>query len=139
VFSATLNDDMEVLAVEGSFASVIGGAPAAAVVFTRDVDERTRNDSRVRAAEAAYAAAAPDEVGARQAELAATREAVRNEKLGEVAAEFDDVHSVQRAQAVGSVHRIIPAADLRPELIFAVERGMAKIDARRSPTTPTRG
>ncbi len=41
VFSATLNDDMEVLAVEGSFASVIGGAPAAAVVFTREVDERT--------------------------------------------------------------------------------------------------
>ena len=34
VFSATLNDQMEVLAVEGSFASVIGGAPAAAVVFT---------------------------------------------------------------------------------------------------------
>ena len=41
VFSAQLNDDMEVLAVEGSFASVIGGAPAAAVVFTRLVDERT--------------------------------------------------------------------------------------------------
>ena len=34
VFSAQLNDDIEVLAVEGSFASVIGGAPAAAVVFT---------------------------------------------------------------------------------------------------------
>ena len=50
VFSATLNDDMEVLAVEGSFASVIGGAPAAAVVFTRDVDERTRTDERVRQA-----------------------------------------------------------------------------------------
>ena len=53
VFSATLNDDMEVLAVEGSFASVIGGAPAAAVVFTREVDERTRADERVRALEAA--------------------------------------------------------------------------------------
>ena len=52
VFSATLNDDMEVLAVEGSFASVIGGAPAAAVVFTRDVDERTRADQRVRPLEA---------------------------------------------------------------------------------------
>ena len=38
---ATLNDNMEVLAVEGSFASVIGGAPAAAVVFTREVDGRT--------------------------------------------------------------------------------------------------
>ena len=34
VFSGTLNDSMEVLAVEGSYASVIGGAPAAAVVFT---------------------------------------------------------------------------------------------------------
>jgi hypothetical protein len=33
VFSKTLNDVMEVMAVEGSFASVIGGAPAAGVVF----------------------------------------------------------------------------------------------------------
>ncbi len=32
VFSAALNDNLEVAAVEGSFASVIGGAPAAAVV-----------------------------------------------------------------------------------------------------------
>ena len=55
------------------------------------------------------------------------REAVRTEKLGEVAAEFDAVHSVQRARDVGSVHRIIAAADLRPELIAAVERGMARI------------
>ncbi len=51
-------------------------------------------------------------------------------KLGEVAAEFDAIHSVQRARAVGSVHRIIAAADLRPELIAAVERGLARIDAR---------
>ena len=50
---------------------------------------------------------------------------MRTEKLGEVAAEFDAVHSVQRAQAVGSVHRIIAAADLRPELIAAVERGIS--------------
>ena len=57
VFSSTLNDDMEVLAVEGSFASVIGGAPAAAVVFTRDVDERTSADPRVQALESAVAAA----------------------------------------------------------------------------------
>ncbi len=70
VFSATLNDDMEVLAVEGSFASVIGGAPAAAVVFTRDVDRRTRDDDRVRAAEAAVLEATGDEVAVRRAELA---------------------------------------------------------------------
>ena len=130
VFSAKLNDDMEVLAVEGSFASVIGGAPAAAVVFTREVDDRTRGDARVKALETAVAGATPEEASFRQAELAETWDTVRTEKLGEVAAEFDAVHSVQRAQAVGSVHRIIPAAALRPELVAAVERGMQRIDAR---------
>ena len=130
VFSALLNDDMEVLAVEGSFASVIGGAPAAAVVFTRDVDERTRNDERVQAAQAAVAVASSDEVGARQAELASTRDVVRTERLGEVAAEFDAVHSVQRAKAVGSVHRIVAAAALRPELIDAVTRGIERVSGR---------
>jgi acetyl/propionyl-CoA carboxylase alpha subunit/acetyl-CoA carboxylase carboxyltransferase component len=118
VFSATLNDHMEVLAVEGSFASVIGGAPAAAVVFTRDVDERTDRDERVRDAD--------------PAERSAIRDAVRTEKLGEVAAEFDAVHSVQRAQDVGSVHRIIAAARLRPELAAAIERGMSGIGDRRA-------
>ena len=47
VFSKVLNPRMTVLAVEGSFASVIGGAPAAAVVFARDVDARTAADPRV--------------------------------------------------------------------------------------------
>ena len=41
VFSKTLHDNMQVLAVEGSFASVIGGAPAAAVVFSGEVKART--------------------------------------------------------------------------------------------------
>ncbi|MGH9137649.1 MAG: carboxyl transferase domain-containing protein, partial [Acidimicrobiales bacterium] len=132
VFSATLNDDMEVLAVEGSFASVIGGAPAAAVVFTRDVDERTRADPRVQELERALAAASGEEADLRRAELAELLEAVRTEKLGEVAGEFDAIHSVERAKAVGSVHRIVEAARLRPELIAAVERGIARIDARRA-------
>ena len=83
-----------------------------------------------KALETAVAGATPEEASFRQAELAATWDTVRTEKLGEVAAEFDAVHSVQRAQAVGSVHRIIPAADLRPELVAAVERGMQRIDAR---------
>ena len=130
VFSATLNDHMEVLAVEGSFASVIGGAPAAAVVFTREVDDRTHADPRVRALESALADAAPDEASTGQAEMAAAWKSVRTEKLGEVAAEFDAVHSVQRAQAVGSVHRIIAAADLRPELIDAVARGMRRVGSQ---------
>ena len=49
VFSKALNPQMTVLAVEGSFASVIGGAPAAAVVFSRDVDARTAADAPRRA------------------------------------------------------------------------------------------
>src|SRR5207249_10830059 len=48
VFSGTLNDDMEVLALEGSHASVLGGAPAAAVVFAGEVNNRTAADPRVR-------------------------------------------------------------------------------------------
>jgi acetyl/propionyl-CoA carboxylase alpha subunit/acetyl-CoA carboxylase carboxyltransferase component len=122
VFSAALNDDMEVLAVEGSYASVIGGAPAAAVVFAGDVAKRTEADPRLAEARDRLAGAdAADRVRLR-AELEDVRARVRSEKLGEVAAEFDSIHSVQRALEVGSVHAIIPAARLRPRLIEALER-----------------
>jgi len=43
-----------------------------------------------------------------------------------VADEFDRVHSVHRALEVGALHRILPPANLRPYLIDAVERGIAK-------------
>ena len=59
-------------------------------------------------------------------ELAALRATVRSEKLGEVAAEFEGIHNIERAREVGSVHAIIPAAELRPHLIDAVERGMER-------------
>jgi acetyl-CoA carboxylase carboxyltransferase component len=131
VFSNALNENMEVLAVEGSFSSVIGGAPAAAVVFTRDVNARTAADPAVRELEAQLAACTDDAASAGlRVKLAATRAAVRSDKLGEVAAEFEAVHNVERARQVGSVHSIIPAAELRPSIIAAVERGMARtIDA----------
>jgi hypothetical protein len=54
------------------------------------------------------------------------RAAVRSEKLGEVADEFEAIHDIERARRVGSVHAIIPAAELRPRLIEAVERGMER-------------
>jgi hypothetical protein len=53
-------------------------------------------------------------------------QAERSEKLGGVADEFDRIHSVERALKVGSLDRIIPPAELRPQLIAAVERGMAR-------------
>jgi acetyl-CoA carboxylase carboxyltransferase component len=129
VFSGVLNDNMEVIAVEGSFASVIGGAPAAAVVFSRDVATRTTQDPRVAALETALADSANGDRSATRAELADKRVSVRSEKLGEVAAEFEHVHNIQRALAVGSVDAIIPARELRPYLIGAVERGISRTAA----------
>ena len=134
VFSRTLHDNMQVAALEGTFASVIGGAPAAAVVFARDVDQRTRKDARVTALEHELATA--DEEGKRRlrARLAALLKAVRSEKLGEVAEEFDRVHSIQRAVKVGSVDQIIPPSELRSWIVSALERGMAKeLDRSRPP------
>jgi acetyl-CoA carboxylase carboxyltransferase component/biotin carboxyl carrier protein len=130
VFSGTLNDSMEVAAVEGSYASVIGGAPAAAVVFAGEVDKRTAADPRVadleaRIAKAAAAGAEGDAVRL-AGELAAVRPGVRSEKLGQVATEFDAAHSVERAHRMGSVDTIVPSARLRPYLIDAVRRGMAR-------------
>ncbi|MEU4677799.1 carboxyl transferase domain-containing protein [Micromonospora sp. NPDC023737] len=121
VFSKALNPDMTVLALEGSFASVLGGAPAAAVVFSGDVDRRTAADPRVQELEARVAVASGTERAALTAELGELRSSVRAEKLGEVATEFDRVHSIQRAVEVGSVDAVIRAADLRPRVIEAIE------------------
>lgn len=126
VFSKTLRQDIEVVAVEGARASVIGGAPAAAVVFAREVDLRTRKDPRVQEAERAAAAG-----GSARARLAEVVAAVRSEKLGEVGEEFDGIHTVERALKVGSLDRILAPADLRPYLIDAVERGIARADPSR--------
>jgi acetyl-CoA carboxylase carboxyltransferase component len=129
VFSKALNPNMTVLALEGSFASVLGGAPAAAVVFSAEVNNRTAADPRVtglqaRLAEASGLEPVSAERSALSVRLAEVTAAVRAEKLGEVAAEFDRVHSIQRAVDVGSVDAIVSAARLRPEIIAAVERGL---------------
>jgi acetyl-CoA carboxylase carboxyltransferase component len=125
-----------VVAVEGSYASVIGGAPAAAVVFAREVQARTNADPRVvdaaRLVETT-AATQGDDPGSARHDLRSLTESVRSEKLGEVAQEFDEVHSIRRALEVGSVDRIIPAASLRPYLVEALERGMARIGDGSSP------
>ena len=120
VFSKALREDIEVVAVEGARASVIGGAPAAAVVFAREVETRARKDPRVVAAEEAARAS-----GSRL-RLAEVLNAVRSEKVGEVAEEFDSIHTVERALKVGSLDRIVPPGDIRPYLVDALERGIAK-------------
>ncbi len=126
VFSKQLNSNMTVLAIEGSFASVLGGAPAAAVVFAGEVNARTDGDSRVKELEALVAEASGTERAALVAELDEVRSSVRAEKLGQVASEFDAVHSIRRAVEVGSVDEIVAAADLRPKIIAVIEAAEAK-------------
>jgi acetyl-CoA carboxylase carboxyltransferase component len=127
VFSGALNDNMRVLALEGSYASVIGGAPAAAVVFAGEVNARTRSHPDVVTARERLEQASDPERATLEAELAAVTEAVRSDVLGAVAAEFDAIHSIERARDVGAVHEIVPARRLRPALVESIEQGMARV------------
>ncbi|MBJ8348861.1 hypothetical protein JGU72_29680, partial [Antrihabitans sp. YC2-6] len=43
---------------------------------------------------------------------------------------FEAVHNIDRALEVGSVHRIVPAAELRPGIVAAIERGMKRTLAK---------
>jgi acetyl-CoA carboxylase carboxyltransferase component len=126
VFSRALNKNLEVAALEGTYASVIGGAPAAAVVFAAEVDSRAKKDPRVQALNQALTQAEGAEKGRLRAQRDEIFKIVHSEKLGEMAAEFDRVHSVQRALQVGALDHIIPPENLRPYLIEAVERGIAR-------------
>jgi hypothetical protein len=127
VFSRTLNENLEVVALEGSYASVIGGAPAAAVVFAREVDTRTRKDARLQELNQRMAQADGAEKGRLRVQWNELFKRVHSEKLGEVAAEFDRIHCVERALRVGALNHILPPQELRPYLIRAVERGMERV------------
>ncbi len=137
VFSKALNPRMTVLAVEGSFASVIGGAPAAAVVFARDVDARTAGDPRVAELQTRVGEATGAERAALATELDSVRTAVRAEMLGQVASEFDRVHDIHRAVEVGSVDAVIAPHELRPRIIAAIEATATVVIASRSRDTLT--
>jgi acetyl-CoA carboxylase carboxyltransferase component len=126
VFSRMLNEQLQVAALEGTFASVIGGAPAAAVVFSGEVEARTGKDPRLQSLAEAMATADSAEKRRLRTEWDELFKAVHSEKLGEIAAEFDRVHSVHRALKVGALQHILPPANLRPYLIGALERGLGE-------------
>ncbi len=130
VFSKVLNENIEVAAVEGSYASVIGGVPAAAVVFAREVDMRTQADPRIQALQVQIAQAIGSQKATLQVRVNEVTMTVHSEKVGEVASEFDHIHSVQRAQRVGSIDHVIAPAALRPYLIKALERGIKRSAAQ---------
>jgi acetyl-CoA carboxylase carboxyltransferase component len=131
VFSRQLNDGLEALAVEGSRASVIGGAPAAAVVFAHDVAVRANSDPRVVELRERVAEAEGIDRERLRARLTELTETVLADKRGELAAEFDAAHSVERARQVGSIDAIIPGASIRPAIIDALDRGVQRSLDRR--------
>jgi acetyl/propionyl-CoA carboxylase alpha subunit/acetyl-CoA carboxylase carboxyltransferase component len=137
VFSKSLNAGMEVAAVEGSRASVIGGAPAAAVVFTREVRARVRQGAAVAELERELAAATAENRPVLQLRLHQLTTRLTTEVQAAVAREFDDVHTVERAQRVGSIDHIVTPGDLRPYLIGAVSRGLQRTSSHPKEGTPS--
>jgi len=124
VFSQKLNPKLEAVALEGSHVSVIGGGPAAAVVFAREVEEAARADERITALDQRIGAAERAERQALRAQRSALWTEVLAQTRGAFAERFDEVHSVERAVRMGSVSGIIAPASLRSFLIDAVERGI---------------
>jgi acetyl-CoA carboxylase carboxyltransferase component len=119
VFSRALNESLHAAALTGSYASVIGGAPAAAVVLGREVRARTSSDPRIealrRSVQRPVGSDAPEE-------LEKTWRKVYLEKQSELATEFDGVHTVGRARDVGSLEAIVEPQDMRPYLIGELDR-----------------
>jgi acetyl-CoA carboxylase carboxyltransferase component len=126
VFSQRLNENLETVAVRGARASVIGGAPAAAVVFAGEVAREAAGDQRIKALDGALAQAEGAERQALRARRAELWETVLAEKRREFAERFDRVHSIERAVQMGSVSAVIDPASLRSSLIASVRRGIER-------------
>ncbi|TDD58625.1 hypothetical protein E1263_18475 [Kribbella antibiotica] len=131
VFSKRLNPNLTVLAVAGARASVIGGAPAANVVLSGEARRRARVDGRVAALEADLQSITGPERLRIGLDLADVRDSVQAQMLDDLAHEFDRVHDVDRAVAVGSVDAVIAPDQLRPAIIRAVEKGLAPLECSR--------
>jgi acetyl-CoA carboxylase carboxyltransferase component len=114
VFSQELNDNLRASALSGSYASVIGGGAAASVVFKREVRARALADPRV--VERQRTARIMPSAENREA-LETIMAEVTLEKQSELAREFDEIHSVERAREVGSLEDIISPNEMRAHLI----------------------
>ncbi len=128
VFSQKLNPNLETVALEGARASVIGGAPAAAVVFAGEVERAAAGDERIEALDRRVAQAEGEERQRLRAGRAALWEEVLAEKRRVFADRFDQVHSIERAVRMGSVKSVVELASLRGFLIDAVERGIRRAE-----------
>ena len=101
------------MALEGTHASVIGGAPAAAVVFAREVEQAAAADERIVAIDARIEQADVPERQRLRAERTALWGDVLAQHRREFADRFDQTHSIERAVEVGSVDTIVAPSGLR--------------------------
>ncbi|QWC84844.1 hypothetical protein KLP28_15005 [Nocardioidaceae bacterium] len=97
VFSKALNPEVRIVALDGTYVSVIGGDSAAGVVMVREVDRRVKEKL----------ASAPG----------ADPERLRRIEQAAVAREFDRVHDVRRAAEVGSVDEVVRPSHLRETVV----------------------
>ena len=103
VFNKSLNDNLRMIALEGTKVSVIGGSSAAEVVLKKDVENFAQNLAGDNPCGSAH------RVKARE----------------EIAASFDEIHSVARAFEMGSVDAIVPPEELRSAVIDELEIPLA--------------
>ena len=122
VFSKDLNPKITALAVEGSYASVIGGAPAAAVVFPRDVRNLVEQDKELQRLRSEFQQAPMRQRPLLEEQIQKLITKLTLEKRGDVATQFDGIHTVERAIEVGSLDDIIPASSLRERVIQELHR-----------------
>jgi acetyl/propionyl-CoA carboxylase alpha subunit/acetyl-CoA carboxylase carboxyltransferase component len=135
VFSKKLNDRLTALAVRGSFASVMGGVPAAAIVLTSDVHREASRDPAVHIAQSRSAESVdPQERAILDEQLLVERAAALGRARAVVARRFDEVHDVERAVRVGSLDAVIEPGQLRPAIVDAIERAR-NLMASQAPTS----
>jgi acetyl-CoA carboxylase carboxyltransferase component len=112
VFNKTLNPGLRMLALTDTRVSVIGGSAAAEVVLGRRVKERIAERIADGSAEGL------------------AEEALRRAARADVAAEFDAVHSVERAFRTRSVDEVIEAPHLRPAVAAYLLAGVVDLTSR---------
>ena len=89
------------------------------------MERRVQADARVVELRKALVKGSETQLATATRKLVELLEQLRIEVRGEVAKEYDGIHTIGRALAVGSIDRIITAASLREELVNSLERGMS--------------
>ena len=129
VFSRVINDNATVGAVDNTFASVIGGNIATKLIFPRKINAAAE---KLLATDASWqlrlqAAKSPQDIEK-------IRRAARDEVEEGFRLEYDGIHTVDKAVAVGAIHEVVPANQIRPWYIRHLSEGRevyrAQVDAQ---------